>query len=341
MSRVLKPGLVIGDKYRIARMLGAGGIGRVVAATHVQLGVPVALKFLQDQHVEHPDLVERFLREARTAAVLRGEHVCRVTDVGTASGQPFMVMELLEGSDLAKVLSRAGKLPATHACEYVLQACHGVAEAHAHGIVHRDLKPSNLFLTKRPDGSELIKVLDFGVAKLVHDGPRMTLTNDHIGSPGYMSPEQIRSSRDVDPRSDIWSLGVILFELIAGHLPFHASNAQELAVRIVLDPTPSCPGVQANLDALISTCLQKDPDDRFQTVAALARALGHFVDAESRDAASSIEEVLAVNDDSETRRRPVVEAPTLAPPSRTVVDSRVRNEQVGAAKRRARRDDDR
>jgi serine/threonine-protein kinase len=240
-------------------------------------------------------VVERFLREARATAQLKGEHVCRVSDVGTVDGKPYFVMELLDGIDLAKLMVREGTLPASRACAYVLQACAGAAEAHALGIVHRDLKPSNLFLTKRTDGSPLIKVLDFGVATAPHgDAPaNLTQTTNVLGSPGYMSPEQLRSSKIVDARADIWALGTILYELIVGRPPFHADSLTELALKIGMDPTPSVSGAPPELDGVVARCLMKEARDRFADVGELASALGPFAATEVRDAASAIRAVLA------------------------------------------------
>ncbi len=184
------PGTLLAGKYRVDRVLGQGGMGVVVAATHVYLGQRVALKFLLPQFLDNQTTVERFLREARASAALRGEHVCRVSDVGTLeTGSPYIVMELLDGSDLATILTSHGPVPVELASHYVLQACVGLAEAHGLGIVHRDLKPANLFVTRRPDGTPLVKVLDFGIAKAQHDGSfDLTQTATVMGSPGYMSP---------------------------------------------------------------------------------------------------------------------------------------------------------
>ena len=217
-------------------------MGLVVAATHVHLNQRVALKVLRPDDARNPQILERFVREARAAAALRGEHVCRVSDVGELEdGTPYIVMELLEGIDLSRTLQTSGPLPVQRACSYVLQACIGISEAHSLGIVHRDLKPANLFVAHRPDGTPIIKVLDFGIAKAVSDESTdfsLTKTSVVLGSPGYMSPEQLRSSRDVDLRTDIWSIGVILFELITGKRPFNAQSITELAIRVTVDPRP-------------------------------------------------------------------------------------------------------
>ena len=211
-------GTLVAGKYRLTRILGRGGMGVVAAATHVQLHQQVALKFLLPDLAANPHVVERFIREARASAALRSEHVCRVSDVGTMeNGSPYLVMELLEGTDLARLITTQGPLSVECAAEYVLQACIGIAEAHHLGVVHRDLKPANLFLAQTPDGATVVKVLDFGIAKAqgADTGDfSLTKTSSVLGSPGYMSPEQLKSSRDVDHRRRIWSLGVVLFGLV-------------------------------------------------------------------------------------------------------------------------------
>src|SRR6188768_2962187 len=204
----LREGHVLAGKYRIERVLGQGGMGVVVAATHLQLGERVALKFLLPQAIHNPEAVERFAREARAAVKIKSEHVARVSDVGLLeSGAPYMVMEYLEGYDLSTWLQQRGPLPVEQAVEFILQACEAIAEAHALGIVHRDLKPANLFVIQRADGVLSVKVLDFGISKatgLIGSGD-MTTTSAVMGSPYYMSPEQMGSTKDTDTRADIWA----------------------------------------------------------------------------------------------------------------------------------------
>jgi eukaryotic-like serine/threonine-protein kinase len=276
------PGTVIGEKYRVERVIGRGGMGTVVEAKHVQLGTAFALKFLHRSVIGDAAMTERFFREARATAALRSEHVCRVFDVDTFDGVPYLVMERLEGTDLAKALRRAGRLSPHDVCSYLIQACAGVAEAHAAQIVHRDLKPGNLFLTARSDGSPLVKVLDFGIAKAPQDAEHeLTGTNTVLGSPAYMSLEQLRSSKQVDARSDIWSLGVILFELIAGRRPFVGEGVGDLAVKIAMEPAPRLPDGPRELDDVIARCLARDPAQRYQSAAELAGALAPYAaDAE-------------------------------------------------------------
>jgi len=291
---VFVPGAIIAGKYRMERLLGEGGMGMVVAATHLGLGTPVALKFLHAALATNHNVVERFAREARASALLRGEHVCRVSDVGAFDdGSPFIVMELLNGRDLATILRENGPLPANIVCDYLLQACIAIGEAHAQGIVHRDLKPGNLFLTMKPDGSPLIKVLDFGVAKAPQDGNfSLTQTANVIGSPGYMSPEQLRSSKEADARSDIWSLGVTIYELIAGRQPWIAESITELTLRIAMDPLPPLPPlVPPGLGAVIARCMEKEPARRFANVGELAAALAPFSTANGAEIAAVVARV--------------------------------------------------
>src|SRR5580692_2454920 len=241
----VRPGDVLAGKYRVERVLGAGGMGVVVAAHHIQLDEKVALKFLLPEALGDAEAVGRFAREARNACKIKSEHVARVTDVGMLpNGAPYMVMEYLEGGDLAAWIKQRGPLPIEQAVDFVLQACVAVADAHALGIVHRDLKPANLFCIRRSDGQFLIKVLDFGISKLTDltgtgPGMGMTKTSALMGSPLYMSPEQMRSSRDVDAGTDIWALGVILFELMAGRPAFLAGSVTELAIKVANEAPPA------------------------------------------------------------------------------------------------------
>ena len=279
-------GEVFEGKYRIERVLGAGGMGVVLAAMHVHLQQRVAIKLMRPELAKEPATVERFVREGRAAVKIRSEHVARVLDVGVRDGgEPYIVMEFLEGADLGHLVETHGPLPVETAVDYVTQACEALAEAHAHGIVHRDVKPSNLFLTTRADGLPCVKVLDFGIAKATlagdtPDGGSMTRTDAVVGSPLYMAPERMRSSGTTDPRTDIWSLGVILFELVSGEFPFDAESAPELCAMILRDPPralrPLAPTVPAALEAVVMRCLEKDPGKRFASVAALAKAMEPF-----------------------------------------------------------------
>ncbi|MCA9586129.1 MAG: protein kinase [Myxococcales bacterium] len=280
----VKEGEVVAGKYKVERVLGAGGMGIVVRAHQVELDRPVALKFLLPQACEAPGAVDRFLREGRAAAKLESEHVARVLDTGTLGGAPFLVMEYLEGSDLADVLAARGRLPPHEAVAYVLQACEAIAEAHAAGIVHRDIKPSNLFLTRRPDGTPRVKVLDFGISKA--DGgsrPDLTASAMMMGSPRYMSPEQMVSARDADARTDVWALGVVLFELVTGRPVWDAATVQGLCALIATAPAPRlrtfAPDAPLALEHVVASCLVKEKDGRMASVAELMRALTPLVAA--------------------------------------------------------------
>jgi eukaryotic-like serine/threonine-protein kinase len=280
----VQEGEILAGKYKIERMLAKGGMGVVVAAMHEALDQRVALKFLLPEGAADSDAVGRFLREARAAVRLRSEHVAKVLDVGTLdTGSPYIVMEYLEGRDLQAVLSERGKLPAPTAVSYVLQACEAIAEAHAHGIVHRDLKPGNLFLTRRNDGTPCIKVLDFGISKLPSGQMQAAMTNTRtvMGTPYYISPEQLRSSRNADCRSDIWALGMVLYELLTGTVAFPRDTLPELCTAIICDGVPdfSTHGVEVApaLVRVVLRCLEKSPEARFQTLAELASALAAFV----------------------------------------------------------------
>ena len=281
-------GQVIGGRFRVDALLGAGGMGVVAAATHLELGHRVAIKALRAELAENSTIVERFLREARAVVSLRTEHVCRVFDVGRLdTGAPFIVMELLDGMDLQHAIAKR-PLPVTTAVDYVLQACVALAEAHAAGIVHRDLKPANLFVTRRLDGGPLVKVLDFGIAKaMAEQGPQLTHANGVMGSPGFMSPEQLLSARDVDLRTDIWALGVTLYQLVSGRMPFPGPTLTEIAVKVAADPpAPLDVGIDPGLAAVILRCLAKVPDQRYSSVAVLASELVRFGTSDGRRVAA-------------------------------------------------------
>jgi eukaryotic-like serine/threonine-protein kinase len=291
-------GQILGGKYRVDRVLGAGGMGMVVAATHLQLDERIAIKFLLPEALSNAEAVARFGREAKAAVKIRGEHVARVIDVGTFdNGAPYMVMEHLEGRDLSVLVHEQGALSPTDAVDAVLQACEALAEAHALGIVHRDLKPANLFMVRRPDGTPSVKVLDFGISKLTAPGAdhSMTKTSAVMGSPLYMSPEQMTASRQVDARTDIWAIGVVLYELLTARVPFSAETLPEICGLILTAVPPAIrdysPAVPDGLQKVVQRCLEKDRERRFSNVSELAHALSPFG---SRATSRSVERIARI-----------------------------------------------
>ena len=292
----LKAGDVIDGKYQVERELGIGGMGRVVLALHLGLEERVALKMLLPEATRDPEAVARFAREAKAAARIKSEHVARVLDVSALGGKnPYIVMEYLEGSDLEQIVEASGKLSIDDAVDYVLQACEALAEAHARGVIHRDLKPGNLHLSRRADGSPMVKVLDFGISKIRTraGGGSMTTTSALLGSPLYMSPEQMKATRDVDARSDIWAIGVVLYELLTGRSPFQAPSMPQVCARVLdTPPDPLAPhGLPSALEAVVMKCLEKKADSRFADVGALALALQPFAPERSE---ISIERIMKV-----------------------------------------------
>jgi serine/threonine-protein kinase len=282
-SEDFSPGEMFEEKYRVERMIGAGGMGVVAEATHLGLGRRVAIKFMRAESRSNPEGAVRFLREARACANLSSEHVVRVFDNGMSKrGDPYLVMELLRGEDLAELLKRENKVDPARAARWVVEACDAIGEAHHLGIVHRDLKPANLFLAEGKAGEKKIKVLDFGISKLIGEGSFGGLTSQSalLGSPRYMSPEQTRSSARADARTDIWALGVVLFELMTGTTPFDAENAVGLAAAIMTQPAPRLrerrPDAPPALEKIVARCLEKNPEARFESIEALAAVLSAF-----------------------------------------------------------------
>lgn len=276
----LAPGEILGGKYRIDARLAEGGVGVVLRATHLDLDCSVAIKLLRPEHTGNEDAIARLLAEARIAANLRSKHVNRVLDVGrTAQGIPYLVLEYLEGSDLATYIARRSRLPLAESVDYVLQVCEALAEAHAVGIVHRDLKPENLFLAEEADGTFVLKVLDFGISKAPagwHGGRALTNPFEVVGSPTYMSPEQVRGA-NVDARTDVWALGAVLYELCTGRTYFDEASIANTFKRIVDErdvPPPLEGGADAaELHRIIVRCLERAPERRYQDVVELAREL--------------------------------------------------------------------
>ena len=279
-------GAVLVGKYRIDAILGQGGMGVVARATHLHLNETVAIKFLRADIAGDDEANQRFLREAHAAWKLKNEHVARVLDVGTLdSGLPYLVMEHLEGVDLDNMLEQSHRIAPALAVEFIVQACEGLAEAHALGIVHRDVKPSNFFVTWRSDGTPLVKLLDFGISKVANSTDvSLTQTQSMLGTPAYMSPEQMRSARTVDARTDVWSLGAVLFELIEGVRPFEAESFSEMCVKVAVDPpSPFSVPLPPGLDAVVRHCLEKNPDVDAPAEAAPGSATGVPQAASSRD----------------------------------------------------------
>jgi serine/threonine-protein kinase len=330
-----RSGAIIADKYIVERVIGEGGLGVVVAAHHRHLEQTVAIKYLRPKVLGNKLVTERFLREARLAARIRSEHVVRVYDVGTLpDGLPYMIMEYLAGTDLGHVIQTSGALPLERAVDYVLQACEALAEAHVAGIVHRDLKPDNLFLAKGAGGKSIVKVLDFGISKLSNKravtGRTSELTDatEKFGTPVYMSPEQLRSSADVDARADVWAVGVILYELLTGRLPFDGEGMPELCTSILaMPPLPLAsvsPHLPPSVQAIVERCLEKDRENRFHNVGELAQELQPFATPAGR---ASIEHIVKVIREAGENVRPSMpdiagtftpgmrDAQTLPPPA--------------------------
>jgi eukaryotic-like serine/threonine-protein kinase len=297
-SPPVRVGEIIAGKYRVERLLGVGAMGIVVAATHVDLHELRAVKLMLPSMLGDVEGVERFLREARAVSKLRSRHVAAVFDIGRMeNGAPFIVMEYLEGADLKALLAERGVLAPGEAAAYVSEACEALAEAHAAGIIHRDIKPANLFVATHRGAAPTIKVLDFGIAKMAAApgaaGMEMTSTKEILGTPLYMSPEQMRSMRSADARSDVWSLGVILYRALTGVLPFKGETLTEICMAVLTDlpPRPSSlrPDLPPGLDAVILGCLEKDPARRIGGAAELAIALAPFVTGGARPPLPSFE----------------------------------------------------
>jgi eukaryotic-like serine/threonine-protein kinase len=278
-------GDVVAGKYRVERLLGVGGMGFVVAARHLELDGVFALKFLKKRYLLEKVVVDRFTREAKAACRIRSEYVARVYDVGTNQGAPFLVMDHLVGRDLAALIGDVGWLAVDDAVEYTVQACAALTVAHGHGVIHRDIKPENLFVVDH-EGHRSVKLLDFGISKVALADSRSQLDAARLtgslilGSPFYMSPEQIRSTASVDAASDQWSLGAVLYEMLTGHAAFAADSVAEVCAAI-LEREPRAlsevrPEVPEGLAEVVARCLQKDPVNRFRTVAELAVALLPF-----------------------------------------------------------------
>jgi eukaryotic-like serine/threonine-protein kinase len=276
LDRSARAGDVIANKYRLERGLGRGGMGRVFAARHLMLDTIVALKFMHPHLASDPHSVGRFEREARVAATLRSPHAARIIDVDQLpSGELYIVMEYLEGVSLDSIANDG--LPVADAISYVVQACDAIAEAHDRGILHRDVKPANLFLAKGKS-CEQIKVLDFGLAKAADPtGNVPSGTMNALGTPHFMSPEQINNAPDIDGRTDVWSIGATLYQLLTGRPAFDGASPADTFMSILHEGyapiRASRPDVPVSLENIVERCLAKAPSARFRTVRDLARAL--------------------------------------------------------------------
>jgi serine/threonine-protein kinase len=279
-------GEVLADKYRIVRFIGEGGMGAVYEARHAVVGRRFAVKFLHSELARHQEILKRFEREASAAGALESENIASVIDFGhSRDGIPYLVMELLLGEDLAHLLAREGPLPVVRAVNLIVQACRGVDAAHAAGIIHRDLKPANLFVCRRGDGSDLVKILDFGIAKLGlvdNDGPPPSTTQpgSTVGTPFYMPPEQARGEKEIDQRADIYGLGAILFEALSGQKPHPGDAYNVILYHILTQPpvpiAPLRPGLPAGLPELLCRALSSDPAGRPGSAKEFAEALSPY-----------------------------------------------------------------
>ncbi len=294
----VEAGTRIGEKYVVERVIGAGGMGVVVSARHADLGQRVAIKLLREGVLADSEAERRFFREARALATLQSDHIVRVHDVGRREeGTPYMVMEYLEGQDLAHVLMERKTVAPTEVVDWILEACSGLAEAHARGLVHRDLKPGNLFLAKRLDGSLRVKVLDFGIAKSTKSQSKLTGARVFLGSPRYMSPEQLHSSRTVDARADIWSIGCVLYRLLSGKAPFDGEELEDILAKIPAGKRPDLralvPDLPDELCAVVDRCLEPDRDKRFGSVVELAQALSPLGGEKASEMADRVAKITA------------------------------------------------
>ena len=313
----MEPGTVLLDKYRVEEVLGIGGMGRVVRAAHLYLQQSVAIKVLLPSMADCPSTVSRFLREAQATVRLRSEHIARVIDVGTMpDGLPFMVMEYLDGNDLNQILRHHGPQSPAIVCDLMLQACEGMAEAHSIGIVHRDIKPSNFFITRRPDGSMLLKILDFGISKTPVGLSELTGTQTIVGTPTYMAPEQMRTARSADHRSDIWSMGVVMYQLLTGRPPFSGESYAELVLKVGGEPpAPMHVQLPPGLGEVILRCLDKKPELRPQNVGELARSLAPYATDPQVAAAGASRATRILQPRSSLQTLPVASAGGLATPT--------------------------
>lgn len=317
VDEFLLPGTVVGDRYRICELLAWGGMGLVYRAIHLELNSEVAVKTMRRELVNDNDAYERFVREARTAAKLKSNHVSKVFDFGRMKGgRPYLVMELLEGEPLSARIAR-GPLSNEQTIGCLLQACAGLADAHAQSIVHRDLKPDNLFLVKTPDGSLELKVLDFGIAKSLTPSNKrqLTMAGGGVGSPSYMAPEQMRSRPDLDQRADVWALGAVAYEMLTGAPAFDGDSLTEICAKVLTEaprPLRALRGdVWPELEAIISMCLERERDHRFANVQELSRALSNARDSRDPARHKPVLELVPIETPISVRVTPPAEAPSV------------------------------
>ncbi|MFO0552551.1 MAG: serine/threonine-protein kinase [Polyangiaceae bacterium] len=322
-------GTVLAGKYVVERELGAGGMGVVLAVRHRELDELYALKLMLHGAGSNAAARERFAREAKSAAKLRSEHVARAIDFGFLDDEsPYMVLELLHGENLGELLVRTGPLAPESIARFMIDACDALREAHGLGIIHRDLKPTNLFVVRATNGSERVKVLDFGIAKtMATDSNGLTKTSTTMGSPLYMSPEQMRSAKKADARSDVWSLGATMFELATGRPPFIGETVTEVAISVIEDPTPTLrsirPDISQDFEDIVMKCLRKRPEGRYATIDDLATDLAAFVGTTwtreklARVSASSDGEASSVDTLELARTEPVASSPEAASEARS------------------------
>jgi serine/threonine-protein kinase len=273
-----RAGVVIDGRYRVLRRLGSGGMADVYEVEHTALGRHFALKLLRSELASDAMLVGRFEREARAVAKLQSEHIVAIVDCGTHQGAPYFVMERLYGDELRRLMSQSGTLPVQRAVHIALDVCRALQVAHAAGVIHRDLKPENLFVTRSAQGTDLCKVLDFGVAKLAGENP--TLPGTLMGTARYMAPEQINHASEIGPPTDVFSLAVILYECLTGIPPFAADTLERVLYRIIAEPPPPLlelePAVPRGLATLLEAALSKRASERPQSAAAFGEALAEF-----------------------------------------------------------------
>jgi serine/threonine-protein kinase len=332
-------GEILADKYRVVRYIGEGGMGTVYEAQHEVVGRRFAVKFLHSELAQHREILDRFKREARAAGALESENIASVIDFGQAEdGIPYLVMELLLGEDLAHLLAREAPLPVFRAVNLVVQACRGVEAAHAAGIIHRDLKPENLFVCRRGDGSDLVKILDFGIAKLALAGdgglpPSTTQPGSAIGTPSYMPPEQARGEKEIDHRADIYGLGAILFEALGGQKPHPGDSYNVILYHILTQPPVSLaalrPGLPAGLPELVHRALASDPSSRPASAKELAQALSPYAGQQALRTGSQLD--LRVTRRSAPRPEPALAAAPASASPTLAIDRRRRGRWLAAA----------